>query len=537
MFEHQPTEVVPVLDLANPEKRSPKAKTLVAERLSITHRLEIAATQLEKRPVLLFSLISLFYLVLIAMEISKGLWFDELFTYYISSQPTIQKMLDANWQLDLNPPLSYFVVRGSQALFGQTEFATRLPSVIGFWIGSAATFIWLGKRSGYLVAAGAITALWTGFFLLYATDARPYGLLLGFFGCALYIWDRSPSARRPWLSTALLLMSTTAMMLTHVLAPFSICPLCLAELVITVRSRKVNLPVWLALLLPVSLELLYLPWMRHFETFLFPHVYEASFVRIIRFYGRLAQDGWRPALIGLIAAAIATRWSRPRTWVYRLSASDIALGIGMLAIPYAIVIPLMKTHGAFHWRYAIVGSLAIWAAFSLLANYLFRNSRLAAAVLVFGILIASVTDRAYHHLISKTLKPGGHPELAGVTPELPLVAASGLTFLELDHYESRELTSRLYYLTDLAYATEYSHATLWEGYRNLKGYFPMRGNIDYYQDFIKRHKHFLVLGTDWYPEDWLIPKLQHDRTIKITLVKYINLPYKDKDLYDVQRID
>jgi len=534
--DQQPATAGPLLGVANPENRSAEVKHFDAERVSIRHRLDRVATQLENQPVLLFSLMTLFYLVFVAMEITKGFWFDELFTYYISSQLTVTKMLEANWHLDLNPPLSYFIVRGSQAMFGETELGTRLPSVIGFWIGSAATFVWLGKRLGYLVAAGAIAMFWTGYFFIYATEARPYGILLGFFGCALYSWDRLSSAQRPWLNITFLLVSTTAMMLTHVLAPVSIFPLCLGQLVMSIRSRRLDLPVWLALLLPVSLELLYLPWMRHFQAFLFPYVFQASLMRVGRFYGRLAQASWRPALIGVIAAAIATQWGRPRTWIYRLSLPDIALGIGMLAIPYALVVPLMRTHGAFHWRYAIIGSLAIWAIFSMVANYLFRNSKLSAAVLVFGILIASVTDRASFHLNSKTVNPGHHPELAGISPGLPMVAASGLTFLELDHYESKEITSRLHYLTDLSYATQYSHATLFEGYRNLKGYFPMQGSIDYYEEFVRLNPHFLVLGTDGYPEDWLINKLQHDNKVRITLLKRIDLPYKDKELYDVERI-
>jgi len=503
----------------------------------LRQRLEAAASRLEQQPAMLFALLSLFYVVLVTIEIRRGLWFDELFTFYISSEPTIAKMLGANWALDLNPPLSYFIVRASQAIFGQNELASRLPTVIGFWVGSAAMFIWLGKRAGYLVAAGSVAILWGGFFFIYATEARPYGLLFGFFGCALYCWDRVGAARRPWLNVAGLFCSTTAMMLTHVLAPFSIFPLCVAQLVLTVRKRQVNWPVWAALLLPMGLEFLYIPWMHHFQTFLFPRVYQASPMRVMRFYGRLAQDGWFVAVVGMIAGALATRWGQRTWWVYRFSTTDLALGLGMLAVPYAIVLPLMRTHGAFHWRYALIGSLAIWAGFSLLMNYLFRNSKLVAAVLAFSILSASVAERAYRHVYQNNIHPHAHPELTGLHPELPFVAASGLTFLELDHYESQALTSRLYYLTDLASATKYSHATLWEGYRDMRPYFPLRGNIDHYRDFLRKHKHFLVLGTDWYPEDWLIPKLKDDRQVKITLLTSLKLPYKDLDIYDVQKVE
>src|SRR5579863_9220602 len=62
---------------------------------------------------------------------SRGLrlWYDELLEIAAASAPTsrdVVSFLAAG--IDYNPPLSHFAVRASAALFGNTEWAVRLPS-------------------------------------------------------------------------------------------------------------------------------------------------------------------------------------------------------------------------------------------------------------------------------------------------------------------------------------------------------------------------------------------------------------------------
>jgi hypothetical protein len=153
--------------------------------------------------------------------------------------------------------------------------------------------------------------------------------------------------------------------------------------------------------------------------------------------------------------------------------------------------------------------------------------------------IAAYTSAAVVMLaaLTLTIRPalrGAPPDpLAQIRPDLPLVAASGLAFLEMDHYETSALTSRLFYLKDRPAAVRYAHATLFEdfeGMDKLKRLFPVRANVAAYSDFIRGHRQFLVLGTWGYPEDWLLRKL-HDDGAAAKLVGEYKLPYKDKTLY------
>jgi hypothetical protein len=96
------------------------------------------------------------------------------------------------------------------------------------------------------------------------------------------------------------------------------------------------------------------------------------------------------------------------------------------------------------------------------------------------------------------------PNFAQVHPDLPLVAASGLTFLEMDHEQPPETVGRLYYLTDRAHALQYAHATIFEGLPAIKQHFPIRGHVEPFRDFVRANRRFLVIGTMDYAEDWLL---------------------------------
>ena len=498
---------------------------------AMRQKLEAGASQLNGRPGLLIGLMTVFYVITALLTIRKGLWFDELFTYYIARQESIGKLLEANYNTDLNPPLPYLLVRWSHQLFGNSEIATRLPSVVGFWVGSAAFFSRLGKRTGYLVAGGAVAALWSGFFQIYAVEARPYGLWLGFFGCALYCWDIYPEAKRPHLAAAGLFTSVLAMMLTHVLAPFAIAILCAGELARSWQRRRIGW-LWVVLLLPISLELAYLYWMRQFEKILFPAIYQASLSRMVRFYARLTVNLATPLCAAATAGALFTRWRSRLQWTYRFRLTDAAVGVAMFLMPFAIVAALARSQGAFHFRYAVIGSLVLWTVCSIALNSLFRNQPLPAAAFLFTLLAAGFVNTAVGR-VGFPATPELHPALSRISAGAPLVAGSGLTFLEVDHYEPHELTSRLYYLTDREYAASYAHDTLFEGIAGLKKYFPIRGSIEPYRDFLRQHKHFFVLGDKNYLEDWLLKRLADEPGMSIKLAGNIPAGYKDRDVYEI----
>src|SRR5207302_1016243 len=115
---------------------------------------------------------------------------------------------------------------------------------------------------------------------------------------------------------------------------------------------------------------------------------------------------------------------------------------------------------------------------------------------------------------------------------LPLVDASGLTFFEMNKREDPEILAHVFYLTDHDAAIRYAHATIFEGTGILRDYFPIRGTVMPYRDFVSQNSHFFVLGTPDYPEDWLIPKLMDDGA-ELDFKGELRSSYKDQMIFEV----
>ncbi len=206
-------------------------------------------------PVIVAALVALFLLRLPA-QLHFILWYDELHTFYIAQAPTISRFIELLTHTDLNPPLIYALAHLSFKLFGVTSFAVRLPSILAFFLGSMAFLAFLSRRVGWLWAAAIVTLFWYSPYFYFATEARPYGLLLGFFCLTLLSWDSASSGRRRGWGLAGIAIGNSGMMLSHVLAPLSIMPFCVAELSRSLKERKIDPAVWAALLLPLAWGLL-----------------------------------------------------------------------------------------------------------------------------------------------------------------------------------------------------------------------------------------------------------------------------------------
>jgi len=268
---------------------------------------------------------------------------------------------------------------------------------------------------------------------------------------------------------------------------------------------------------------------------------------------------------------LAAGWrKKPSTREFPLGIPESVLLAGLLFIPIEISLLLARSHGAFFERYVIVAVIPVavlpvlflaWSsrcnpvAGILLAACLITSlyvplrvfaieelptilsARQTAQVVLWLFPLPSV-ERPVKYLDASYGKSRSEPPvqlhggLADLHPELPIVAASPLTFLEMDNREAAKLANRLYYLTDHEAAAQISHATLFDSYGALKHVFPIRGTIEQYQDFVRAYPRFLVVGTYGYPEDWLLQKLEADGATA-RLAWQLDLPYKDKDVYEI----
>ncbi len=458
---------------------------------------------------------------------------DELFTYYMAQAPTFSRLVEEIRNLDLNPPLVYLVTRWWQHLFGTGEVATRTPSAICFLLASLGFIRFLSRRVGILWGSAAVVLFWCSPYFQYATEIRPYALLLLGFSLALVSWDHAISHTRRALALAGLFAGIVIMMLSHVFGLFSVGALLLAELVRTARLRRVDWPIWAMLLLPLATGITYIPLMQRFEAGAFPLRYQGGPRKVAVFFAKAALGIATPVEV-LCVAVLAAGWFHRSSAAERPAVhwEDWGLWIGMLLPVFLINIMLMRTHAAFFERYCVTSALAFAAACVLALGRLagFRRVPGACALVVLlgtGLWLYFVPPAFGHQLRSD---PGAFDALR---PDLPFVASSGLTFLEMDHYEHPGFVSRLYYLTDRKAAIEYAHATIFEGMPFEKRYFPIRANVEPYAQFVAAHPHFLVLGTMDFPEDWLLRKLVKEGANVKPVARVTAVAYKDYDVYDV----
>ena len=164
---------------------------------------------------------------------SRGtrLQFDELLEISAASAPSNHQVLSYLASgVDFNPPLSHFVVRGSMRLFGDTELAARLPAFLGVIILLMCLYAFVARmfsRSYSIVAILTILCLPVRD---YAIQARPYGLMLGFSGLTLIVYQSITERRRRALALIGLSVCTAAVVASHYYAILFIGVLLTAEL-------------------------------------------------------------------------------------------------------------------------------------------------------------------------------------------------------------------------------------------------------------------------------------------------------------------
>jgi hypothetical protein len=511
-----------------------KLQSLALRLERLRDRLENATTP-SFLPKLALLGLAVFYFVMTAVMSMRQLWHDELFTYYIAGAPSLSRLWE-ELHLDLNPPLLYLATRASLAVLGDHPYAVRFPSILAFLAGSLCLYVWVARRLRPSYGLLAMLVFWSTPFFYYSSEARPYGLVIGFFGMALLAYQNSIDPRRRPSAVVLLAIAVAGMMVSHLFAVFYLAPFGLAELVRLYQRRRPDFSVWAALVVPAFFPFIYLSLVARFQSSSFPESFQASLHRVWTFYiVALKPEGPMLLMALFVALLVAFRRERPEVPTQAIpDLIDIALIAGSLAIPVAINVVLMRSHGAFFDRYGgpAAFGLALLVVF-LIAAYT-NTSRLAAiaagCVLLLYIPLENGLSTAAQLLHRRPVSAAA--PIDAVQPELPLVAASGLTFLEMDKYASPQTVARLHYLTDTQFAIQYAHASIFEGFPLLKRYFPIRAAVDPFREFVQQHRHFLVLGTTNYPEDWLLRKLMADGDE----LKYLGDfpgPYKDTSLYEV----
>jgi Dolichyl-phosphate-mannose-protein mannosyltransferase len=485
------------------------------------------ASPLARKPLLLitFAIFTLLYFAgTVGNALAKPLWYDELFTVYLSRLPHLSDLWAALSQgADQQPPLIFLVSRLTAYLPFNELITYRLPAMLSFWVMCLCLYRFVARRVSvpYALIAMLLPILTTTY--TYAYEARPYGLLLGLCGLALICWQSLVEGRFRWLAWLGFTLSLILAIASHFYALILIVPFAVAEAVYFLLRRQVRWNVLLALSLAFASELLFIPILRgslgfaaayslHTTLSSIPDVYVWFLDNSIGLFILPALALLIPLLLTLplekIRARLPAPFSNPPS-TYSISLIDYAVAGVIALIPVlVVVIAVYITHG-FSPRYAIyaIAGLAILAAFFL--------SRLETHQPLLGWIIAGL------FIVLMVFKLGGgvmhlfqppqttlndYSLLLKDNTDLPIAVAYGVDYLPLEYQAPQPLAGRLLYLADQPAALHYT------GVDSPDRSLPLLGQwapfqVEAYPSYIQTHKQFLVYELI---PGWLIPKLLDD---------------------------
>jgi Dolichyl-phosphate-mannose-protein mannosyltransferase len=475
--------------------------------------------------------LTLLYVVAMLEGNRRFVWFDELYTLDIARARTIPLLWRLIARFDFQPPAGYLFSRFSMELFGQNPFGLRFPSMLEFYVGSMALFFFVRRKVGISYATAAVLILWLGGTFRYATEARPYALLMMSFSTLLLCWDIATTSEKRRLALWGVAISNLGMLSAHIFAPLSLFPFLAAELVRFSRTRKADFALWAALLLPTAAMILYIPLLRGSGALYFPAAFQASAGKIVYFYfGAISIIS--VALFVAVCAALIMPQGKPWIGPVRSRRTEEMVLLGLILLnPILLNIVLSWRHGAFWDRYVITTTAVIYIGIAILLGLRLARNRYAGYAAAAILLVFCVRTDVWKTSSFFAVKDAS--ALADVRSDLPLVDAGGVTFFEMNHHEKPDVLSRLYFLKDRSLAMSYTHTNIFEDHGwgdGMKPDYPISASVRSYTDFIHQHREFLVLGTYDAPEEWVLRKL-HDDGARLTWLGAYPLPYVDYNLY------
>ncbi|MGH9852980.1 MAG: glycosyltransferase family 39 protein, partial [Blastocatellia bacterium] len=267
---------------------------------------EALAGYVEKRKVWFLAGFSTLYLAVTCLVATqKPLWNDELYTLYIARLPGLSDVWAAlSTGAEQLPPFFYVITRASLALFGPNDQAIRLPEVIGFWVMGLCLFRFVSKRAPAVYGFLAMLFPLVTEAYYYASEARPYGLVLGFSALALLCWQSATERDSRLLSLAGLAVSLAAAVSCHYYAVFVFAPLAFAEAVRFLSRRRPDWAVWAAFGLGVTPLLAFLPLIQRAMSYSSTFWSKPRWMAIPDFYYFLLAPAALPLMALLVLSAI-----------------------------------------------------------------------------------------------------------------------------------------------------------------------------------------------------------------------------------------
>jgi hypothetical protein len=383
--------------------------------------------------------------------------------------------------------------------------------MIFIWIACISLFFLVAPRFGN--TSGFISMMFPLVTVarFYAYEARPHGIVVGCAALAALAWHRiHTSNRRKWW-LLLLFLSLTVASFTHVYGVTLCIPLGMAELLLTIRKRRLDWTVFAVLgAAPLVVIPSLLPLIKSFRenlrgvNFFPPHVSSVA-----HFYDFLLHPAISVIVLYLAVVLVASLYQRDRSPAARLEPGFldgiVILALSFTALPVFAVALAVLTKGPFIERYSLsaVMGVALLAGVGLSPFVRQRWVSLSIAVVLSGSVLMDTARLWKTHqagtgetLIEPstslriTTTPGnpldGHNLLQSAEGPLPILILDGMVYPYLFEYVSESLRQRLWY-TDGSDTDVVAHLV-----RAARDRCNLKYNICTQAEFLKSNRHFLV---------------------------------------------
>ena len=501
-------------------------------------------------------LLCVLFVALVGLAASDTLWYDELVIVRVAGLPHWRDIWNFYARgLDTIGLLYALVLHGMLKLPASAEISSRLPAVVGFLAMLGCLFVFVRRRYAAVYGFAVVLLLTTYPLLNMAVFAKSYALEIAGIAFAMICWQwgmegrgRAWSAVGVWCGLALAIYS-------HSFAIFLFVPFAAAQWLVDARRRRVNWPMWAALVLfPAAL----LPVLC--GDLLASKLYGSNFwskpsLELMKqTYIDYFVANWRFLLVFLIAALLVSvvlvdrtqREDAAQAKKAGFSAPEWVL-LGLLAALPIYVLPASYLLHAYRADYVL--GFAMGVAVLLVAVFAERSKRTEAAGTVLLLLVAAVTLKVDLKTIPEGLRALRHPEQVHARlaasydnapwvkllegSDLPVLVGDHLLYTRLDCYAPPEVRRRLYFLTDFAEVKRYPLSETSQ--RN----FLLFGKLLGYQtmdvgSFLPEHRHFLMVvgpmtGTLWLPEYVMNQAQEGNATLRL-----LGPGFEASNVYEVQ---
>jgi hypothetical protein len=463
---------------------------------------------------------------------ARPLWFDEIATMYLSSQPRLSDIWIAlEHGADGQPPAYYLLERIAGHLAHDVEIAYRLPSILAFCCVLWCMFVFLRRHNGEVSAFLCSTALLLTPLNEYSIEARPYEVVAVCIAFALVCYQRAGRLR--WV--ALFGCSLVIAQSMHYYAFFFFAPFGLAELVVALRTWRVRWSIWIALAVGFVPLAVFWPLTQEIKRVYGAHIQGVPSLRAAgNFYTHFLYGDFlliyhlHFPYAGFVAAIAISLLAILMIIVPILDGQkshagdslfyDNLLGVGLLAVPILGLVVTKIGHGQYMGRYSLATLLCIpvMGAFVLRFQFL-RRHRTLYLVLLLGFLAGVVREQVsfwyrgrghFAHVVNPAEPISDLVKRAG-RPDLPLVASEGFDCVQLAYYAPPQLAKRLLTVVDPQQAVVYAGSdTVDIDLAIFAQYGPLR--VYPFSEFRQDHPEFLLYSDGTYNLDWWPRRLADD---------------------------